>query len=535
MKKFNQIKNRQVSFQDTALCLQMKRNSLECLEKIISTLLNRLIDFDVLVPLLMQKPELAPEIQELCFDNAEQFFAFAIFINPHILQYTPKKLSDDIKFVLQCKHWWFQAYNTLVCKVERTFTLYSSTPLRNQRETYNFEFKILGKTYFFPLTITSMDGGKDCYGKQCSARFLESNGKFWEKEEYYQYLDQKVVRELVAKKERDFLNAARQHYANNGTSFAWASDKLRKNREFVKENWWLLQGAHNELRNDKIYIEEMLAKDPQLFERAGDQLRKDKEYIKELVKKYPDIALHIHPDLLKGYYFDDEFLGALLPYNGGLIEIIADHYKNWWPSFECADESLRKSRALVKKFPNLLQYAHNDLRCDKAFIIEMIQMDCSYFEKSALRNDKDYIKELVIKYPQVAGYIVDKDNADFLCEMVQINPEVFSFFQTDLRHDGAFIDKLWTEFNPLVLLYVDVKYFAEIAEEVKNTTLERVLKLRNMMKEKPLNHAIKALRILEKRKALPKLPKVIWQKIFASQFVGPKSSEALWTLLFKNL
>jgi hypothetical protein len=135
-----------------------------------------------------------------------------------------------------------------------------------------------------------------------------------------------------------------------------------------------------------------------------------------------------------------------------------------------APEHIKKDKDLIKlAFANdysYFDYAHDELKNDKDFIKELIitfeeeSNGILYYIDDKLINDKEFIKELILLNNKILDYYKDNyiitkflNDKEFVLFAIKINEDVFKFLSDELKNDKKFmLEVLKANFGALPLI-----------------------------------------------------------------------------------
>merc|ERR1712139_499250 len=174
----------------------------------------------------------------------------------------------------------------------------------------------------------------------------------------------------AARNDKDIVLAA---VKLRGEVLCWAAPELQADREIVlaavEKDGKALQYAAEELQNDRAVVMQAIQKDGgEVLEFASQELRGDKDFlmaVEHVALEYPFSAL--------------EYASAELQADKELVLAALQGGDEGWRAFIHAGTSARADREIVFTAlklggTELLQYASADLRADKDFILEAVQL-----------------------------------------------------------------------------------------------------------------------------------------------------------------
>jgi serine/threonine protein kinase len=210
---------------------------------------------------------------------------------------------------------------------------------------------------------------------------------------------------------------------NNGKALEFASKELRNDKviatEALKQNRWAIEFISNELKNDQEVMLEGIKQNGRIMKHASDQLKDNKEFIKKA----------IHLDI--------------------------------W-CFEYASKNIKNDKEIVMEVieinPSMIRFISDDLKKDR----EIVKLTLKRNEKMInfvhdLRDDEEYMLELVQENPRILLHTKFRSNFDFILKAIQLNELSFNYISTKLQKDRSLILKS-IENNGYLLAYLPAEY-----------------------------------------------------------------------------
>ena len=137
------------------------------------------------------------------------------------------------------------------------------------------------------------------------------------------------------------------------------------------------------------------------------------------------------------------------------IEVIREMKDNDYIDLYDAPDYIKKDKYLISLAVasnySRFECAHDELKCDKEFIKELIvlnkyayMMMCHVDDK--LLDDKEFIKELILLDNEVLNYNLENrhvirflNDKDFILFAIKINIEVFNYIPDELKNNKKFM------------------------------------------------------------------------------------------------
>lgn len=140
------------------------------------------------------------------------------------------------------------------------------------------------------------------------------------------------------------------------------------------------------------------------------------------------------------------------------LEVIEKIQDNDMVDFYIAPDYIKKDKSLIHLAAsydlNNFEYAHNELKCDKEFIKELLITHKNKYDTYAimydiddkLLNDKEFIKELILLDNEILNYHLKNNfigrflgDKDFILFAIKINIEVFNYIPDELKNNKKFM------------------------------------------------------------------------------------------------
>jgi hypothetical protein len=238
----------------------------------------------------------------------------------------------------------------------------------------------------------------------------------------------------------------------NGDALQYATSYLKKNELIaltaIKNNKFAFRHASYDIKNNKTFIMMIIKNYPEIFEFLSDNLKKDKEIIAIVIKKYINnkhdnyytIFKHI-PYELKN---DKNFILELIKLDIRIFYYTSDRIKN-------DAEIILNIMTINDNIFNLEIRNKIELNNDTAYpYVKYILNNVS----NNLINNKDFIKSIIEKCPEVFEYIPEKfrNDKDFIFELLDEGHSIIlDYISDDLKNDEDFIIRIIENYDDYVL------------------------------------------------------------------------------------
>jgi hypothetical protein len=208
---------------------------------------------------------------------------------------------------------------------------------------------------------------------------------------------------------------SQENLIHSETGKSWKSIHYRCSDSTIDHVWIQAENASDEEKDDIDFMREAILNNYYNLQFASLNLRSNKDFIRWSVNEKPYLLEFAHPSLKS----DKEFVLELIKNRFGRVGILAhisENLKND-PDFV---------RNLIKLFPHSFEYASNELKSNKEFILDALKRGC----------DTGYIEHMLI-YISTDLY----EDGDFMLTIYEISKNDFicSYMSKRLLRDRKFI------------------------------------------------------------------------------------------------
>ncbi|KAG2387163.1 hypothetical protein C9374_001495 [Naegleria lovaniensis] len=253
--------------------------------------------------------------------------------------------------------------------------------------------------------------------------------------------------------DRNFVLQAVQH---NGMEIQFVSDHVRNDKqvvlEAIKQNEYALEFTFSIFcRYGWKFILEVLPYCPEAMGRASTEQRKDREMVKSAMKINGLALRFIHLNIDSKH--DQEIVLEAIKQNKDALREATDFFlkdhdfllkalKLIYPEFESLDSLYYSKKEvmikLVQDFDFFLQFASNELRNDREFVLHAVRNGNSiFFASEVLRSDKEIALAAVNHNGYALRFISDhlKRDKEIVLAAINQDPLSLSCAPEDVRND----------------------------------------------------------------------------------------------------
>jgi hypothetical protein len=259
-----------------------------------------------------------------------------------------------------------------------------------------------------------------------------------------------------------FIQSGNQ-YLNLYDLFLDFSDNLKDDEELLWEIISKISYLGNvliplsqRLREDKIFVNKVVQREPKSFMGAGDKIRKDFNFIVEFYKSNNVFLLEYAHEEAKNSV---ELASSVLKLNGRFLgqfspEIRSDRdmvilavRQNGY-SIDFASQELKNDPVIfleaVRENPHSLKYSSEEIRKNQKIMMEAINIDFSSFEyaDNSLKRNVEFIEETLKINGKCLKYVSKemKENKEIALVALKYDPKSFKYCSDELQMD---MEILW--------------------------------------------------------------------------------------------
>ncbi len=234
-------------------------------------------------------------------------------------------------------------------------------------------------------------------------------------------------------------------------------DKIRKKLKYDYKGW-ALKKASDEIKNDKLFIIEILAKNPLALEFVSKELQNDKKVVLEAIKAHPD-AFQFASEELKN---DKEFVLEAIEISDRIIKYASFNLRN--------DKDV--AFKIIKRGAYSIKDMSHSILADKDIILPAVKVGplVYYSVSNELKNDR----EVTLAAIRRNGYLMEaitsqefkNDKEIVLAAMIEVGDTgssyVLHYASPELRNNPVFKFRNYSTLKELSVLIDNVENFERL-------------------------------------------------------------------------
>ena len=251
-------------------------------------------------------------------------------------------------------------------------------------------------------------------------------------------------------------------------------------KDYLETNWDLVKYCHPSMRDDITIMKKAIADNGLNLEFASDELKKNKDFLLSAVEENQDAVKFIPSNFLESEIFVKDLIEKVNSVTNTIFELIP--------------EKLKKNKSILIKIAQKIQYLGQKLegyfdKNDLQFFSEVVKKngDFIYFASEKLRDDEELVK-VAIKFgdcslsniserlrndPEMVIWAIENNRPALLSSAGEIAKDDFDVIKTAVCRQGSALD--WAserlrDDNEIVKLAVDEDPYAlkYASERIRN-------------------------------------------------------------------